>query len=270
MKKTQINTVSFGHGFTRINTVNFFFIAILLFLNCVSFAEENPFRKTFPVSDGFMLDGIDGKITSQNDQWYFTAFEPMTDGKGVMTSPAAILPSSMLEKLTNAATQEKSTFRIWGKLTKYQGRNYVYLSYFLPVAEVNEPNTVIEEKDTNEVEIIPEEALALLKPKRVISLTELKKPLGVLADGILSDRTGFLEQTKDGCYFGFDAMGRNIDLMQFPLLQCEELENMETQQKASALPLRFKIAAIVTRYKGRNYLLLHRVTRLYSHGNFVR
>ncbi|HBG27095.1 MAG: hypothetical protein A2Y10_00170 [Planctomycetes bacterium GWF2_41_51] len=249
----------------------------IILLSGFCLAQESSFRKAVPVRDGFMLDGIDGKITNHNDQWFFTAYEPTTDGRGVMTTPAEILPSSTLEKLTKMMTEGNDTFRIWGKLTTYNGRNYIYLSYFLQVADVvvevnepNDPNKPVEKKDANETQIIPEEALALLKPKRVINLTELRRPEGVEADGILSDRTGFLEQTKDGVYFGFDAMGRNVNLLQLPMLKCEELERIEKLQKETAFPIRFKISAIVTRYNGRNFLLVQQARRLYTHGNFGR
>jgi len=268
----RLKNLNFGNsdlpeGGISIFDIRIFLIGILLILNTVC-AEQSPFHKVVPIRDGFMLDGIDGKVTTQNGQWFFTAYELITDGKGVMTIPAKILPSSMLEKLTKAAN-EKTSFRIWGKLTTYKGKNCVYMSYFLSVAEVNDANPT-EERDTNEVKIIPDEAMALLKPKRVINLAELKRPMGIEADGILADRTGFIKQTKDGSYFAFDAMGRNINLLQLPILQCEELEKMEEMQNASAFPVRFKIAAIVTKYKGKNYLLIQRQIKLYSNGNFAR
>ncbi|MEN6386295.1 MAG: hypothetical protein ABFD79_14010 [Phycisphaerales bacterium] len=250
-------------------------IQIIVLLSCCCFAEENPFHKPVPIRDGFMLDGLDGKITNQGDKWLFTVYEPTTDGKGFLTSPAEILPSSMLEKLTSIVTPETASFRIWGKLTTYNNKNYIYLSYFLQVVkvskpDVNEPNAAPEYKDMNETQIIPDEALALLKPTRVINLTELRKPMGVDSDGILANRTGFLEKSKEDCYFGFDAMGRNIDLLQLPLLKCQVLEDIEKEQKASAFPLRFKIFAIVTKYKNKNYLLLQRATRTFTHGNLAR
>ncbi|MCE5339712.1 MAG: hypothetical protein LLF92_01115 [Planctomycetaceae bacterium] len=266
MKKTQINTVVFRHGLTQINTV----VLLSILLSCCCLAEESPFHKPVPASDGFMLNGIDGKITTQNGKWYFSVYEPTTDGKGFITSPAEILPSSMLEKLVSVISEQNNSFRVWGKLTTYKDKNYVYLSYFLKVTKVRDTNTPVNEPDVNESKIIPDDALALLKPTRVINLTELQKPMAIEADGILTDRTGFLKVSPEGCYFGFDAMGRNVDLLQLPLLQCKELEQMEKQQKASAFPLRFKIFAIVTKYKGKNYLLLQRAARLYSHGNFAR
>ena len=239
----------------------------LLILNSICFAQ-NP----LPVRDGFVLDGIDGKITTENGKWFFTVFEPLTDGKGVLDPKiaVAILPSSMLEKFASTFSKEKNSYRLWGKFTKYGNKNFVYMSYFLPVTEAAEPKPTADVNDTNEVKIIPDEVLLLLKPKRIISLAELKKPIGTEADGILTDRTGFLRQTKDGDYFGFDGMGRNIDLLQLPLLECAELESMVSQQKQISMPLRFNISAIVTRYQGKRYLLLQRATRVFSNGNFAK
>ena len=253
----------------------FIAIQLIFVFACICPAQkQNPFQKPLPVRDGFVLDGIDGKITStKDDQWFFTVYESLTDGKGVASpkTPMKIMPSSMLEKLIAAVSPEKNSYRIWGKLTTFQGKNFVYLTYFMPVTETNEPKQqAVESVDANETQIIPDDVLALLKPKRVISLAELKKPLGTEADGILADRTGFLRKTEDGLYFGFDAMGRNIDLLQLPLLPCDILEMMKNQQDASGMPLRFKISAIVTRYKGKNYLLLQRATRAYNCGNFAK
>jgi hypothetical protein len=222
-----------------------------------------------------MLDGIDGKISSENGLWYFSLFESLTDGKGSLNAdtPVQILPSSMLEKLAGAVSDDNKNFRIWGKFTKYQNRNFIYLSYFIPVTETNQPPSAEEEPDfadANEEKIIPDDVLTMLRPKRTINLAELKKPLSTGSDGIIADRTGFLKKTQDDFYFSFDAIGRNIDSFSLPLLNCEVLENITKQQNSSAEPLRFKISAIVTGYKGKNYMLLQRATRAYSHGNFGR
>ena len=274
---------------TRINTVIFFLSAILLINNiCLAKGKDwiqkqgipekqnTPQKikpKVTPVRDGFILDGVDGKITEVNEQWYFTVFEPLMDGKGAISpqTPVAILPSSTLEKLSSVVSAEKNSYRIWGKFTKFENKNYVYLSYFLPVAPAEEPAKIDEDSnDVNETKIIPEDALLLLKPKRIISLAELKKPIEAGADGVIIDRTGFLEKTKDGFYFGFDEMGRNINLLHLPLLQCEELERIAKEQKDTVTALRYNISAIVTRYKGRNYLLLQRAARAYNYGNLVK
>ena len=50
----------------------------------------------------------------------------------------------------------------------------------------------------------------------------------------------------------------------------EALELTELTQAAIPQPVRFKIAGLVTKYKGEKYLLLHRANRVYNHGNFAR
>ena len=250
-------------------------VAVILFLTFaigITASGRNSAQKSLPLRDGFIIDSLDGRISSENDLWYFQPFESLTDGRGVLATDSAvrILPSSMLEKLASVAGDENKSFRIWGKFTKYGNKNFIYLSYFLPVAEVNQPPAEPNLADANEEKIIPDDVLALLRPKRMINLAELKKPLSTESDGIIADRTGFLRKTKDGFYFDFDALGRNIDSLSLPLLNCEVLEIIAGQQNLSTMPLRFKISAIVTGYKSKNYMLLQRATRAYNHGNFAR
>ena len=250
-------------------------IAVILFLTFatgLTVLGRNPSQKPLPLRDGFVIDSLDGRISSENDLWYFQPFESLTDGKGALATDIAvqILPSSMLEKLASVAGDENKNFRIWGKFTKYGNKNFIYLSYFLPVAEVDQPPAEPNLADANEEKIIPDDVLALLRPKRTINLAELKKPLSTESDAILADRTGFLRKDEKGFYFDFDALGRNIDSLSLPLLNCEVLENIAGQQNFSTMPLRFKISAIVTGFKGKNYMLLQRATRAYNHGNFAR
>ncbi|HPC65654.1 MAG TPA: hypothetical protein PK525_13670, partial [Anaerohalosphaeraceae bacterium] len=154
MKMIWINTISVRYELTRICTAVF----LLLVLNCLCIAEESPFRKPLPIADGFMIDGADGSISTNNGKWFFTPFESITDGKGVLTSAAEILPSSMLEKLTNVFEPKTASFRIWGKLTTYHGKNYVYLSYFLQVKKFAKPKDkhapAAEKRDPNETSVI--------------------------------------------------------------------------------------------------------------------
>jgi hypothetical protein len=247
-------------------------ILFLIFAIGITALGRNAVQKPLPLRDGFIIDSLDGRLSSENNSWYFQPFESLTDGKGVLPSDTAvrILPSSMLEKLASVAGNENKNFRIWGKFTKYGNKNFIYLSYFLPITEVNQPPAEPNLADANEEKIIPDDVLALLRPKRTINLAELKKPLSTESDGIIADRTGFLRKTENGFYFDFDALGRNIDSLSLPLLNCEVLENIAGQQNLSTMPLRFKISAIATGFKGKNYMLLQRATRAYSHGNFAR
>lgn len=233
---------------------------------------QAPEPKKIALRDGFMIDGIDGKISPQEENWYFSVFESQTDGHGVLTSETAvrILPSSMLAKLADAAGNKSGDFRIWGKFTKFHNKNFIYLTYFLPVTDVNQPQAEAVQADANEEKIIPDDVLTLLRPRRIINLAELKKPLSTESDGIIADRTGFLVQEGNDFYFDFDALGRNIDTLRLPLLNSQALEDMNSQQSLSTIPMRFKISAIVTNYKGKNYMLLQRATRAYNHGNFAK
>ncbi|OHB58006.1 MAG: hypothetical protein A2173_09380 [Planctomycetes bacterium RBG_13_44_8b] len=236
-------------------------------------AFSQNYSKIRPLRDGFVIDSLDGKVSSDGEVWFFRTFEPLTDGKGSLSpqTDVQILPSSMLEKFISTFSEEKNSYRIWGKFTKYKDKNFIYLSYFLPVtaSEVNEPDEMPAVPDANEEKIIPDNILALLRPSRKIDLAELKKPLSTESDGVIADRTGFLRKGEDGFYFDFDALGRKFDTLSLPLLYCESLEIMHKQQQLSPVQLRFKISAIVTSFKGKNYLLLQRAIRAYSHGNFA-
>lgn len=90
-------------------------------------------------------------------------------------------------------------------------------------------------------------------------------------DSIFVDRTAFLSRNKmDELIFVLDAFGQNVSQKSFRLLPCKVLELTEQKQTAEPEPVRFKIAGIVTKYKGNDYLLLQKATRVYSNGNFGR
>jgi hypothetical protein len=90
-------------------------------------------------------------------------------------------------------------------------------------------------------------------------------------DSVYVDRTGFLVTQEDGRFlFVPDALGRNVQKLSFHLLPCTILELTELKQAAEPDKVRFKIAGIITKYKGENYLLLEKATRAYSYGNFGR
>ncbi len=247
-------------------------ILLLLFSVAVT-AFGQGHSKMRPLRDSFVIDGIDGEVSSDGDAWFFRTFEPLTDGKGALGpgTDVQILPSSMLEKFISTFSKEKNSYRIWGKFTEYEDKNFIYLSYFLPITvqEVNEPNETFPAPDANEEKIIPDNVLALLRPTRKVNLAELKKPLSTESDGVIADRSGFLRKGKKGFYFDFDALGRKFDTLSLPLLYCESLEIMYKRQRLSPIPVRFKISAIVTSFQGKNYLLLQRSIRAYSHGNFT-
>jgi hypothetical protein len=90
-------------------------------------------------------------------------------------------------------------------------------------------------------------------------------------DSVYVDRTGFLiEQHDKQLVFVPDALGMNVQKLSFHLLPCAMLELTELKQAAEPDKVRFKVAGIITKYKGKDYLLLEKATRAYSYGNFGR
>ena len=143
--------------------------------------------------------------------------------------------------------------------------------------------------DPNDVLAIPQEVIEMLRARREKPSTSLKvnketrplMPSGDEApdarrytqssDSIFLDRTAFLVEQDEGRFiFVADALGRNVQKLSLNLLPCATLELTELKKAAVPDKVRFKIAGMMTKYKGKNYLLLEKATRTYSHGNFGR
>lgn len=86
-------------------------------------------------------------------------------------------------------------------------------------------------------------------------------------DSILVGRTALFGDPEQDV-FVLDALGRNVPRISLRLLPCQALQWAEQDQSAEPDPVRFRIAGIVTEYKGRKYLLLQKATRVFSHKNF--
>ena len=249
--------------------------------------------------DGFILAGVDGTLAGpdSNDVWFFELASDVNDSSSVVKAGAKLelLPSSALEKMiADAKIHPVVTYRLWdGRVTRYKGRNYIFPNYFQPLSKpekpdpppadqqhaVDKPLTVDE---PNDVLTLPPELLEKLKARREnrVGGGSLKaagfgdgnaKPYMQSADTIFADRTAFLVRQDNGRFvLAPDALGRNIQRLTLRLLPCEALELAEREQSAEPEPIRFKVAGLMTKYKGDSYLLLHRATRAYSHSNFGR
>lgn len=263
------------------------FLVFLAGTTTLSGAQATRWAKPEPLRDGFLLAGLDGKLTKSGneDSWFFEFASAVTDDKGLIEAgqQVRLLACSTLEKMTAEAQAQNAwaSYRLWGTVTKYKNENFIFATYFLPVSEAkpSEPAGAQQEKagpkinEPNDVIIIPADALEMLKAKRTIRLAELKKPLESEEDRILADRTGFLvERTQTGWWavFEFDALGRNLQNSSIRLLPCQILEQIQAEQSADFNRLRFQVAGIVTKYKSDYYLLLQRASRIYSYGNFAR
>lgn len=296
-------------------------ILIVAFLMSGSVLGAQTARQTL-LRDGFVLRGVDGKLTGSdsNDVWFFEFNTDVSDYRGRASAGTRLelLPSSELEKMI-ADVNERSAadYRLWGWVTKYKGRNFIFPNYFFPLGKISRlqsqtppkpqqkgqkptEGTVTKESkqqpaisEPNDVLAIPQEIIEKLKAGRIVrpekldrtpeaeegvgdlvsaKKAELGQSTGCLsADSILADRTAFLSKQEDGrLVFVLDAFGRNVRPVSLRLLPCEVLELAEQKQSSEPEPGRFKIAGIITKYKGENYLLLQKATRIYSHQNFDR
>jgi hypothetical protein len=250
------------------------------------------------------LDGPDS-----NDVWLFELITDVNDNKMVIKAGTKfeLLPSSTLEKMiAYKILRSPAAFRLWNsRITKYKGRNYIFPNFFLPVSKMKEKpkkqdgstdattetesGRDITVDDPNDVLSMPKEIAEKLRARRkttadtiqqIPDSNEISTEKGKLpdtqryrqkTDTVLVDRTGFLIKRDDSRFvFVPDALGRNVQNISLHLLPCAALELTELKQAAEPEALRFKIAGIVTKYKGQNYLLLEKATRTYSHGNFGR
>ncbi|MBA7686384.1 hypothetical protein ES703_94828 [subsurface metagenome] len=172
-------------------------------------------RKT-PLRDGFVLTGVDGKLTGtdSNDiwfqdsnegsrRWFFEFDSDIGDDKAVVKAGTSLelLPSAALEKMTadmekrsavspvrsklpktaavpSVQTSNGVSYRLWGRVTKYKGRNFIFPIYFLPLGETKKPLPSTSQKsrektgpalnDPNDVLTIPKEILNKLTTRKII------------------------------------------------------------------------------------------------------
>jgi len=362
------------------------------------------------VREGSAITGMAGKLSlvkaddggayirfDGDDVWLFELGSDVNDYSNVLKAGTKLqlLASTALEKIiADFEEHPDGTYRLWGRITKYKGANYVFAYFFLPVVEMasmefDEPNDAVEPdeaavvaagppaepnvvktpaqpknrpepnepasrkdepaesapprkieapkplRDPNGVLDIPQEVLDKLNSKEVILPRKMKprvkkaprklEPRKVVLpkkikdksksegepekdsgpakktqenvkkdsasaketkieieekpnsferpamklDSVLTDRTAVLVKQNEGLpVFVLDAFGMSVGTASLHILPCEALELTELRIGAALNPMRFKIAGIRTKYKGKDYLLLQKATRIYGHGNF--
>ena len=230
--------------------------------------------------DGFMLAGVDGKVTRSENKWSFELDFDVTDQIATVKAGTTLqlLPSMAMEKLAADIKQRaNNNYRLWAKVTKYKNENFIFPIYFLPLSKLEQPKPAepnepqprrprLTINEPNDKLAIPEEIIAKLSTRKILRTEQLRTPLQLKQDSIIADRTGFLRDSD----FILDALGRNVQQLSFRLLPCQVLELAQLKDARSPEPIRFKISAIVTKYKDQNYLLLQRATRTYGHQNFPK
>ncbi len=280
-------------------------LAALLIAAAAGTTPAHGAQRPTPLPDGFGLMGVDGKLAGKDgtDKWFFEFDADVSNQLGQINAGTRleVLPSSALEKMIanlqqhpdvspvrskspevaaepTVQTSNGASYRLWGKVTKYGRTNYIFADYFLPISEVTKPKPATTQESQQAVEItinepndelaMPEEIIARLQSRKIIRVEQLGKGLELKQDSILADRTGFIRRSGRKFVFSFDALGRNIETIQLQLLPCKVFEWAHGRRMVETEPMRFKVAGIVTKYKGQYYLLLQRAIKVHSYGNF--
>ena len=282
-------------------------IILILFWGTGTFAISAQISRPALLRDGFVLQGADGKLIGpdSNDVYLFELASDITDNSVTVkaSTKLELLPSSKLEAIVaHSKTYLPATYQLLnGRVTRYKGRNYIFLSYFLPISlekEKSDPNEIQPDKtakkkttvgDANDPFAFPPEVEEKLNAAReemtktgrritdsnIVTIekaqlsAERAKTLNT--DSILVDRNAILIRRSETSFeFTLDSIGRNVQQMSFRLLPCEALERTEHVQSAGTELIRFKMSGIVTQYKGDNYILLQKADRIYDHGNLGR
>ena len=96
-------------------------------------------RSIKPLRDGAILAGVDGTLAKDPDnKWWFSRLKPplpMTAGDMTEGQAVEVLRSSTLEKMHSVMKNSKADFRIWGRVTQFEGKNFIFPVYFLIIIE---------------------------------------------------------------------------------------------------------------------------------------
>ena len=234
--------------------------------------------------DDYIISGSDGLLVAgQNGQWQFEFESELSDGTTTLKASQSLmlLKSATLEKMVDDAKQRSDArYRLWGKVTKFEGKNYVFPSYFVGLRKLDRPaesqNTQTEKKTQqsinapNDVVKIPAEIVSQLATSEVMPATEAPSAMRLEQDTILVNRVGRIYEEKGKYFFKPDGLGLGVEKGAIELLPCQALDDAMRQNKSAINLVRYNIAGIRTKYKDQKFLLLQKATRAYSYGNFGR
>lgn len=254
--------------------------SVLLIVAAAGMAIAAP-QKGRPVEEGYLVAGIEGQIVKSADgkEWAFVTAEPITDGKGQMPSNKGVplLPCSTLEQMVglvkDAAPLE---VRLWAVATEHRGKNYLYSLYFLPLKEqaAQQPETPAPQETEpaakkEKESVLPTEILQMIQKNAIPDLKRLDALAVTTGDCNLIGRTGLVRMAEETAVFKADAFGQNVGDGTFELLPCKPLEEVLRAVKRTPGRQRYIVSGVMTQYAGKNYLLLRRATRTFTHGNFT-
>ena len=269
-------------------------VGLILLLAAAAGAAESELPQLLP--EGTLLKGVDGTVVcvDSNDLWRFELGADVneTDTRIAAGTRFELLPSAILEHLiVDVNDRQLPRYRLTAQMTQYRGMNFLLPSYYLPLSKLkdaNEPalpelparpadaNAVATGTPDSDDMAIPPEIAERLRSRRPTRGPQRPEPAQT-APGtsprkaltrVLVDAVGFVESRQGLPVFVPNALGRNVSAVHYQLLPCRVLEQTERRLAASPEPLRLKVAGLVTEYKGKKYLLLQRVIRVYNYGNF--
>jgi hypothetical protein len=235
--------------------------------------------------DDYVIAGVDGRLVEVGpDKWVFefeSGIGAGATGEAKAGQMLEMLKSATLEKMAaDAKERSDARYRLWGKVTKFEGKNYVFAAYFLGLRKVDRPageparsagdKTRQSINDPNDILNIPEEIVAKLQTSEVLPGQETPAGLQLKQDTIFANRAGRVVEKEGRYIFEPDGLGRGVEKFTIELLSCQALEQALQQERGGPNPVRFNVAGILTKYKDGQYLLLQKATRIYSYGNFGR
>jgi len=246
-----------------------------------------PSAKSRIIAEGVVLQGVSGKIV-EGPAGAASYFSPQSEVKAAggfypADSNLPLLPCSTLESIqADIAKRESPRYRLWCRVTQFNGENYFYPVYFFPLSRMKQQeqkNDVAQERDitegsdmavndSNDAFALPEEVSKQLASKRPTPIRQGLSDIKVKLDTVLIGRLGKIKSDSNGGYvFMPCGLGRNIEHESFGLLPCLALQ--ETLRNYGNLEnVRFEVSGLVTEYRDRKYLLLQWASERCDYDNF--
>jgi hypothetical protein len=256
-------------------------LALCFVIAGVALGAEQAARR--PLADGLFLQGLDGRLVHDdvNDVWRFdltvdvnTPRAQVPAGTGFPLLPSATL-AGMIDDLRDRVLP---LYRLSATVTQYEGRNYLFPRYHLPLSRFKESNeaqqesegkAAVTETEPNTALPIPGEIAEKLKSRRVLRGPQRATGASEQAPSrMLLDAVGFIEQRNGRAVFVPDALGLDVSTAEYRLLPDAALEQAQRQQAAAPDRVRFSVTGQVSEFEGKQYLLLLRASRAYNFGDF--
>jgi hypothetical protein len=133
-------------------------------------------------------------------------------------------------------------------------------------AEPEKPKT---QETAQKDSVLPSEILQMIEKNPIPDLKRLDELVVVTSDRNLIHRMGMMQGTEGDFTFKPDAFGQNIDEGVYYLLPSKAIEEIQRNRLKAPGRQRYIVSGVVTSFQGKNYFLLRRAVRTFTHGNFT-